>query len=236
MGGKGRRRREKNYLAAHGGYTRLPPPPDSSQLDVLPFKLRQLISLTKSQDAAKDSKVVQSKKRKGDVAADLKSCSKDEAISKTDEIKGGSNDYEHLVTPQHADNPDDIKNDSKEKKKKKRKRKQVDDLRFEMEKSEGKGSSKKKERKKKYFEALKNKHKKGKTEENAGFPGREEIKFGDIVQAPPKLVAIPKAFKTNDASKERVRLQAIEAYRNRKGWTSRPGVYVPPPETAPVEL
>jgi len=30
-----------------------------------------------------------------------------------------------------------------------------------------------------------------------------------------------------DASKERLRLQAVEAYRNRRGWTSRPGVQLP---------
>ena len=50
MGGKGKKRREKNYRAAHGGYSRLPPPPpDPSQLDALPSKLRKLISLTYSQ-------------------------------------------------------------------------------------------------------------------------------------------------------------------------------------------
>lgn len=49
MGGKGRKRREKNYRAAHGGgYTRLPPPPDPSQVDALPSKLRKLISFTSS--------------------------------------------------------------------------------------------------------------------------------------------------------------------------------------------
>ena len=41
------------------------------------------------------------------------------------------------------------------------------------------------------LEAMKNKHKKAKTEENEDFPGCEKIKFGDV-QAPPKLVAIPK--------------------------------------------
>jgi len=35
----------------------------------------------------------------------------------------------------------------------------------------------------------------------------------------------------HDASRERLRLQAIEAYRGRKGWTSRPGLHLPPPVT-----
>lgn len=50
MGGKGIRRREKNYTAAHGGgnNTRLPPPPVPSSIDALPSKLRKLMSLAGS--------------------------------------------------------------------------------------------------------------------------------------------------------------------------------------------
>lgn len=41
-----------------------------------------------------------------------------------------------------------------------------------------------------YLEAKKNKSKKGKKEDNVDdFPGREKIRFGEVVQAPPKLVA-----------------------------------------------
>lgn len=39
---------------------------------------------------------------------------------------------------------------------------------------------------------MKNKNKKVKEEDKVDFPGREEIKFGEVVQAPPKLVSIPK--------------------------------------------
>lgn len=46
MGGKGKKRREKNYLAAHGGPARLPPPPDRSKQDALPSKLRILMNYT----------------------------------------------------------------------------------------------------------------------------------------------------------------------------------------------
>lgn len=52
MAGKGRKRREKNYRAAHGGSTALPPPPKSSQLDALPFKLRQIMNFTKHQNGS----------------------------------------------------------------------------------------------------------------------------------------------------------------------------------------
>ncbi|KAK4354060.1 hypothetical protein RND71_026254 [Anisodus tanguticus] len=43
---------------------------------------------------------------------------------------------------------------------------------------------------------MKKKHKKANTDENMDFPGREEIKFGEVVEAPPKLF-VPKAFKNN---------------------------------------
>ncbi|THG08988.1 hypothetical protein TEA_009744 [Camellia sinensis var. sinensis] len=66
------------------------------------------------------------------------------------------------------------------------------------------------------LEAMKNKHKKAKTEENEDFLGCEKIKFGDVVQALPKLVAIPKALKSSqDASQE------------------RPGIDLPPPILTP---
>lgn len=43
-----------------------------------------------------------------------------------------------------------------------------------------------------YVEAKKKRHKKAKTEEDLDFPGCEKIKFGDVVEAPPKLVTVPK--------------------------------------------
>ncbi|KAH7850435.1 hypothetical protein Vadar_032859 [Vaccinium darrowii] len=48
MGGKGRKRREKNYRAAHGGHSRLPPPSKSSSVDILPSKLRAIMAFTHS--------------------------------------------------------------------------------------------------------------------------------------------------------------------------------------------
>ncbi|CAN6562705.1 unnamed protein product [Malus baccata var. baccata] len=222
MGGKGIRRREKNYRAAHGGgYTRLPPPPDYSKADALPSKLRKLLAFTASHDPKDDlklSKAAEEKKRKNGVGA-AEPKPEDEVDFETGfDDEGNAEDSEHQYTD--------------EKKKKKRKRKQVQDLRFENVGLEQSGTRlKRKERKKKYLEAKKNKKKGGKPEENEGFPGREEIRFGDVVQAPPKLV-VPKALKyVQDASKERVRVKAIEAYRQRKGWNARPGIQLPPPVT-----
>lgn len=42
------------------------------------------------------------------------------------------------------------------------------------------------------MEAKKKRHKKAKIEEDLDFPGCEKIKFGDVVEAPPKLVTVPK--------------------------------------------
>ncbi|XP_062154853.1 uncharacterized protein LOC133862943 [Alnus glutinosa] len=227
MGGKGRRRREKNYKAAHGAYSRLPPPPNLSQVDALPSKLRKLISFT---SALSSPKPHGSAAKDGD--AGKKALPKDGLNSGTSGIKGGGKN-DHLMTPQHVDDSDDIvQSSTNEKRKKKRKSKKVNDLRFEtLENLDT--NLKKGDRKKKYLEAKKNKHKKAKLEADLDFPGHEEIKFGEVVKAPPKLLAVPKAFKNApDASQERIRLRAIEAYRNRKGWASRPGIQLPPPVTS----
>ncbi|KAI9079880.1 hypothetical protein K1719_038126 [Acacia pycnantha] len=224
MGGKGRRRREKNYRAAHGGSSVLPPPPDSSKLDALPSKLRQIISFT----SPSQSDIKHQKKREGDNAQSLK----DKVQVKPTDVRRGDTDAQ-LQAPNHKDGSDEQFSDSgtNEKNKKKRKRKEVKDLRFEMEVEKTRSQIKRRERKKKYLDAKK-KHKKNNKEEVQDFPGHEKIKFGDIVEAPPKL-NVPKAFKKPQAaSQERLRLQAIEQYRSRKGWVSRPGSYLPPPATA----
>ncbi|KAI4354914.1 hypothetical protein L6164_003739 [Bauhinia variegata] len=232
MGGKGRRRRENNYRAAHGGYSALPPPPDPSQVDALPSKLRRIIAFSSSPQsqsqgtAALTKNIDKRKKREGGHVRN----DKDEA--ETADVKGDTEGQ--LEASQHTDSGSGhfIQSNASEKKKKKRNRKEVKDLRFEeVEKTST--QLKRRERKKNCWEAKKKKQKKTKEEENLDFPGHEQIKFGDIVEAPPKLASLPKAFKNaQDASQERLRLKAIEAYRNRKGWTSRPGSHLLPPVTA----
>lgn len=235
MVGKGKRRREKNYRAAHGGHSLLPPPPHPSSLDALPSKLRHLMSFTNSSQlgSAKTSASNEQRTGGGVGSGNKKLHSKDKLDSKSTGIRGEDNDGSS-VTLQHMDHDDEIfQNSTPEKRKRTKKRKRVSDLRFEALEESGVGQ-KRKERKKKRLEAMKKKHKKAKTEENEDFPGCEKIKFGDVVQAPPKLVAIPKALKSSqDASQERLRLKAVEAYRNRKGWASRPGIDLPPPILTP---
>ncbi|XP_031393709.1 pre-mRNA-splicing factor CWC22 homolog isoform X1 [Punica granatum] len=231
MVGKGKKRREKNYRSAHGGNTTLPPPPDFSKLDALPSKLRRLISFTSLSSSPlhggpNSSNDNQRESKRRDTDPDKKSSLKDEPSSKSMTELG-----DHYERPISSEPTDEITEDVADKKnKRKRKRGQVEDLRFQSLVEE---SSRRKERRKKrqkeYKEAKKNKHQKANEEENLDFPRHEKVKFGDVVEAPPKLVAVPKGLKTHlDESKERIRLQAVEAYRNRKGWASRPGSHRPP--------
>ncbi|KAK1430194.1 hypothetical protein QVD17_12760 [Tagetes erecta] len=211
MGGKGKKRREKNYKEAHGiGKNRLPPPPlRSSLVDVIPSKLRTLISYTSSADA----QLNHNHNITSSAAAAAKRLTKEkpDPVSSNSKIEEDTHEIDNLAV---------------EKKKKKRKRKQVDDLRFVAEL--GALGSKRKERKKKRLEERKKKHKKAKKEDDLNFPGREEVKFGEVVQAPPKLVNVPKRFGSSvNASQERIRLRAIEAYRDQKKWASRPGLHLP---------
>ncbi|GFY90317.1 hypothetical protein Acr_07g0005140 [Actinidia rufa] len=228
MGGKGRKRREKNYRAAHGGHSRLPPPPNHSSVDALPSKLRHIMAFTNPSQPG-----LSNEQRNGGGERGSRGEKKLHSTGKLDPkptgVRGEGNDGDS-VTEEHLDHDDEIlQNVPQEKRKKTKKRKRVSDLRFETLEESGVGS-KRREHKKKRLEAKKNKNIKPKSEENEDFPRREQIKFGEVVQAPPKLTAFPKALKTTqDASQERLRIKAVEAYRNRKGWASRPGMDVPLP-------
>ncbi|KAD4178078.1 hypothetical protein E3N88_26669 [Mikania micrantha] len=174
MGGKGKKRREKNYKEAHGvGKNRLPPPPVRSSLDVIPSKLRKLMSYTAGSGKLSLDEV-ENKSSDGIVDNKLATKEKPDSVFSKSKIK----------------DTNEIDNFSTEKKRKKRKRKQAEDLRFVAEL--GAVGSKRKERKKKLLEERKKKHKKAKKEDDLNFLGREEIKFGEVVQAPPKLVNFPK--------------------------------------------
>ncbi|KAM0934761.1 hypothetical protein DsansV1_C31g0219661 [Dioscorea sansibarensis] len=217
MGGKGQRRREKNYLAAHGGVRRLPPPPDPKELEAIPSKLRKLMLFKNPPPSASGSSPGDAppEKRKAIATAEMKWKKKD---SKTMDVE------EQASSLQMSDKCATTDASLNEKSKRKRKRKAVSDLRFLNEVAT---LSKKKDRKKEFLQARKKKHKKANTNDVVDFPAREEVKFGDVVQAPPKLsfTKLPKA--SMDASQERFRLEAIEAYRNQRKWVSRPGMKLP---------
>ncbi|KAL7083294.1 hypothetical protein ACP275_14G152200 [Erythranthe tilingii] len=231
MGAKGQRRREKNYQAAHGGgySSRLPPPPVASSIDALPSKLRRIMSLAGS---IKQQEINKGKRNTGN-AVDKGVQLEEGANSTATEMKRKRND--ETSTAQFKEHGDEIPRFSSDEKKKKKKKKgkKANDLRFGADGEPVVAGSKRKERKKQLLQARKNKHKRAKTDEDLEFHGCEDIKFGDVVMAPPKLTSVPKGLKTTAvASQERLRLQAVDAYRNRKAWSSRPGVKLPPPGPA----
>ncbi|EER87768.1 protein FAM133 [Sorghum bicolor] len=230
MPGKGQRRREKNFQAAHGGDTRLPPPPKHRELEAIPSKLRRLIAFQNKHNANADaSSGGAAGKQDGGLRKNRPATertptekAKDKKIkkqileapadSKASEIKGSE------------DGSAANENVNAEGSKGKRKRGKAKDLRFEeLDKNI---SVSKKQRRKQHLNEKKKKRKGNKAETVPDFPGREKVKFGEVVQAPPKL-SFPKVKSALDASREMLRKEAIENYRNIKGWTSRPGLKLP---------
>lgn len=218
MGGKGQRRRVKNYLSAHGGDSRLPPPVKSKEVDVIPSKLRKLMQYMNNPS------MLDNKNNKGK--------SENTEVNKKSNPTGTKN-LEKKDDPKKELNSEgevvELDASSKDKKKKKRKRSVAEDLSLQLlDKDAAARASKRKERKKEFIEKKKiKKQKKEKSEEVHEFPGQEKIQFGEVVLGPPKLT-LPKLPKSvMDASKERARLDAVEAYRSRRNWTSRLGVKLP---------
>uniref|UniRef100_J3MAY4 Uncharacterized protein n=1 Tax=Oryza brachyantha TaxID=4533 RepID=J3MAY4_ORYBR len=225
MPGKGQRRREKNYRAAHGGDSRLPPPPKQREVDALPSKLRRLIAIQEKQKGGAkasggavaggapgkqgESDAVKNKARK-----DKKT--KKQPLEPTADSKAAEVGDKYGATDDESASVDGNK--------RKRKRGKAMDLRFK-ELDETVAVSKKQKRKK-YLDERKKRRKGDKTETLPEFPGREKVKFGEVVQAPPKL-SFPKVKSPLDATREMLRKEAIENYRNIKGWTSRPGLQLP---------
>ncbi|XP_074586835.1 uncharacterized protein LOC141842705 [Curcuma longa] len=234
MGGKGQRRREKNYRSAHGGETRLPPPPSLKELDAIPFKLRKIMELRNGNfSAAKQGHAPTSKDSGGQKRKPISDCDseKNKKLNKNESSSTSSSvSKEGILKDNHLISDDAIKTQFLHGEGKgKQKRKVPKDLRF-VDMDQVAGVSRKKMRKD-YFETKKKKNKKPKIDDVRDFPGREEIEFGEVVQAPPKL-SVPKRSTKGplDAFHERVRLETIEAYRKNRGWASRPGVHIPMPE------
>ncbi|VAI69390.1 unnamed protein product [Triticum turgidum subsp. durum] len=223
MTGKGVRRREKNYRAAHGGDARLPPPPKQRELEALPSKLRRLIAIQKKQDGAAGG-------GKADASSAGGAPGKHGADATGKDKAGKDKKTKKLTLEAAADaksaegGPVADENANADGGKKKRKRGKVEDLRFKE--LEANVSVSKKQKRKKHLDEKKKKRKAGKSETHLEFPGREKVKFGDIVEAPPKL-SFPKRKSHLDVSAERLRKEVVENYRNIKGWASRPGLQLP---------
>eukprot|EP00250_Pteridium_aquilinum_P019187 c24339_g3_i2 orf=709-1437(-) len=232
--GKGRRRRQQNYLAAHGGHVQLPTPPTASDVAAIPSKLRRIISLKASPPGhlSLDSSKSQNKSIAKNLHGSKGTTSKQHKNRKIEKQEDASKVEKQEVTSSQMKDGEEI-HTSKESVPKQKKRKREDELQFLSEKFRAtpirKGLN---DRKKKYLQDKKNKRKKSthfnSMEANHTLHKQEKITFGDIVDAPPKL-SFPKKQKT--AAEERLRQQAIETYREKKKWFSRPGNHQPPPLT-----
>ncbi|KMZ58888.1 hypothetical protein ZOSMA_72G00500 [Zostera marina] len=218
MGGKGQRRREKNFLQSHGGDKRLPPPPNLKEIHAIPSKLRRLIEL-RDVDFKNPSSL---KSRNRDTKKD-----QENPLQKGKHGDDGAHGKKVVVAVEDNNGVNETQGD--EKKKKKRKRKTFDELHVQSLSLTSDQPITRRKRKKEYLDARKkkNKDKKLNKKDDVGqFPGHEDIKFGEVVQGPPKL-SIPKRFALHNASNERLRLKAIEAYRERRRSDSRPGFHFP---------
>ncbi|URE15502.1 hypothetical protein MUK42_11103 [Musa troglodytarum] len=233
MGGKGQRRREKNYRSAHGGDTRLPPPPSVKEMEAIPSKLRKIMELKNlNSSSAKPGPAPTPKgagkdKRKEGSAGEKKVNTKEEPSSEFSSVtkEGIQGMKVKDIDDKDATTTPSLGNERK----RKRKQNAPKDLHFQ-ELDQAAATTRKKKRKE-YLEARRKKNKKAKTDGVVDFPGHEEIKFGEVVEAPPKLSVPKKSLKTpHDAFHKRIRLEAIEAYRNQRGWASRPGVQIPVPQ------
>ncbi|GLJ25954.1 hypothetical protein SUGI_0497560 [Cryptomeria japonica] len=239
MGCKGKRRREKNYMKAHGGHAPLAPPPTAKDMEAIPTKLRRLLQLKNSTpkllQGQGDGKHSQNKNsNSGDKKPKGKGNVKKNPVSVPDPEDKLAGEIKKL----HAkiENQKSVLRKSEvQSETSKRKRKRGDEFRLLLEcQNLMTPEKRKRDRKKKYLDAKKKKHKKAKSDDDTDFPQHEKIKFGEVVSAPPKLEFPKKATAEikirQDVSQERLRLQAIENYRQRKGWTSRPGSHAPPIE------
>ncbi|MCO5547661.1 hypothetical protein L7F22_001112 [Adiantum nelumboides] len=221
--GKGRRRRQANYLAAHGCHATLPAPPTSSEDVALPSKLRRIITfksasshghLSKGKNHPRESRGAHGKQLK---KQESRKQADDSTVRKMEDRGYGR----------------DVCLGEASELKQKKKRKREDELQVLSEKFKAtpirKGLN---ERKKRYLKEKKDRKKRRVSfpinESNPSLHKQEKISFGETVKAPPKL-SFP--TKHSNAAEERLRQQAIATYRQKRKWFSRPGSHQPPPLT-----
>lgn len=220
--GKGRRRRMANYLSAHGGDSNLPPSPATREINAVPSKLRRIMTLKLSvQKTCELNSNTHKSENRAQNEIKVSDVSQISDMGKCSTVRGINNKDESSIQPS---------GEAVSQKKKKRKRKE--NLHFLMDKlkatSVHKGLN---ERKKRYLEEKKKKkrnlgHSRSSfVEFNQVTHQQETIRFGDVVDAPPKL-SFPK--KDTTIWEERMRQEAIESYRQKKKWLSRPGSHRPP--------
>jgi len=217
--GKGRKRRESNFKASHD-VKEMAPPPITKDINAVPAKLRRIMQFRETGNPGSvnlntGADIGLSKKQVKDSIETRKE--NRNVKEKKDEAPGTSapNDSKlGKVDGQIAENA------SKPSSKRKRENEELLQLAEKIKAHPVK--TKINDRKKKFLE-----EKKKKRLSNAvvqalmNAPKKDHVAFGEVVQAPPQLTFPEKnklrVKEAKPASMERVRLQVIEAYRQRKG-------------------
>ncbi|XP_024539042.1 coiled-coil domain-containing protein 137-like [Selaginella moellendorffii] len=199
--GKARRRRQHNYEAAHRTGLELAPPPVMKDVDAIPSKLRAIM---KFMDPREGKQPISAGKVENATTV------------KKDAVGAPSTDQ----TPADASKPGS---------KKRRRNTGLDEFAEKLKAENAGGKSR--ERRKKFLKERKEKKKQKQLDaidhSLQQLYKHEQVTFGEVAQAPPKLPRLRK--KDEDAagpslvSQERRRLQAVEAYRMKRDWQSRPG-------------
>jgi hypothetical protein len=235
---------ETNYVPAYRGASELAPPPESKDIHAVPSKLRkimQLKSLINEGAVARANGQAQQQGRRGSEKKSANGAKKSDSaknvkhpgVKGTQEMSFGKYSESN---PEIADQPEEKKKSSFASKWKKGEE-ELKRLTEKIDKREKTGVRRAVSDRRKSFLNDKKKKRKGRIADADAdlIPAMnqyEKVEFGDIVQAPPKLSFPRKAAEVKDKNRvqgdqsvmwEKMRVQAIEAYRQRKESSSLGG-------------
>lgn len=226
--GKGRTRREANFKASHD-VKELAPPPAATDLFAVPAKLRRIMQFNETKNPVNV--------KNGADSGQNKKQAKDNRESKLENKNTKAKKEEAPGTPAALkDNKDGQGAENASKPSSKRKREHEELLQLAEKIKAKPAKAKISDRKKRFLEEKKKKKLSNATVQALmNAPKKDHVAFGEVVQAPPQL-AFPeknKAIKeAHSAEIEKMRLQAIEAYRQRKG--AKTGLGKGPPALVPI--
>ncbi|KAL3675302.1 hypothetical protein R1sor_025250 [Riccia sorocarpa] len=223
-----KRKTDVDFKDAHSTVSELAPPPVGRDIMAIPAKLRRIMELKNAVASGEKHNPNAYKRQRSEGS---------KASEKKKDKKRKLNDKENSKSSEG----DEDKNDAAAAKKTKlsRAEEEIKMLNARFDRKAGVKPKSTGEKWKSYLNEKKKKKKRGKNSIEEGLPEmhkHEKIAFGEVVQAPPKLTFPQKAAKIKEKEKgngdqtllrERLRLQAIESYRQRKKWAERPGQKLP---------
>ncbi|CAM6081601.1 unnamed protein product [Calypogeia fissa] len=236
QGGKGRgtkRKAETNFVDAYSGASELAPPPASRDVFAVPAKLRKIMKLKSMvtaggrNDGQRDARPARESEKKTNKVARKAPDGRNVTDLGLKGTRDTSNGRGTELKSESTDQPAEKKKRSFASKWKKGEE-ELKRLVEKMDKREKTGIKHGFSDKRKSFLQEKKKKRKGKMPDADAAPALnqyEKVEFGDIVQAPPRLsfpkkaAEVKKKVKLRDdqaVMREKMRLAAIESYRQRK--------------------